>query len=131
VRAGLLHYFDDLIRVERLTTDCFLVGASIDRKKIVSAVELRTVAREVEECDVGIFGHGPEERDHPIRGRLVEIYLRTVADKLEPELLQARRHKPRIPARILQWRLLRVVIIADDERDLLLRKGPAYRHAHK
>jgi hypothetical protein len=54
---------------------------------------------------------------------LVEIYLRTVADKLEPELLQARRHKPRIPARILQWRLLRVVIIADDERDLLLGNG--------
>ena len=75
------------------------------------------------------MGLGPEEADHPIRGRLVEIYQRMVADKLEPELLQARRYKPRIPARILQWRLLRVVIIADDERDLLLGNGLIGRHA--
>jgi hypothetical protein len=48
---------------------------------------------------------------------------------LNPSFLQVRRYKPRIPARILQWRLLRVVIIADDERDLLLGNGLIGRHA--
>jgi hypothetical protein len=57
--------------------------------------------------------------------------MRTISYELEPEFPQCGAYVPRIAPWILQWRFVCVLVIADDERYLLLRNSLIGRRAHK
>jgi putative ABC transport system substrate-binding protein len=131
-RAGSFHLAQHQIGVEHLEVDVRLFGwVGINRNEVVFAADLHAMARIVEQPHVGSRQLRPEGLHRSVKGRLVEIELRSSAHERETESTQGIGQELGIVGWIIQYCHIAVGRIADHKCDAFFRKRGRRQHARE